>query len=130
MNTLIDKMLSKKVWAVLGVSSNREKYGYKIYKTLKRYGFTVFPINPNTDDVDGEVCYPDLKSLPQIPEVVNFVVPPEVTENEIKKCFQLGIENLWMQPGSGSPAAVKFAKEKNMNVVYNKCVMIELRSKF
>jgi predicted CoA-binding protein len=126
MNDLIDEMLSNKVWAVLGVSSNREKYGYRIYKTLKRHCFTVFPINPKIDYIDGEVCYPNLNSLPEIPDVVNFVIPPKVSENEIEECYRLGINNIWMQPGSGSPAVVKLAKERNINIVYNKCVMIEI----
>lgn len=126
MGDLIKEMLDKKVWAVLGASTNPDKFGYKIYKTLKENGYTVYPVNSRAEEIDGDKCYPDLSSLPEKPQVVNFVIPPAMTEKEVEKCKGLGIENLWIQPGAGSPKAVRLAQEGNMKVIYNKCVMVEL----
>ncbi|MDK2821609.1 MAG: uncharacterized protein PWP31_1574 [Clostridia bacterium] len=121
MEDMIQEMLKKKVWAVLG-SFAKEKYGYKIYKNLKKLGYTVYPINPRINKVDEEVCYKDLESLPQIPEVVNLVTPPQATEKIVEQCIRQGIKYIWMQPGAESDSAIKTAKEAGLNVLYNACV--------
>jgi len=71
-----EKMLEKKVWAVVGASDNPEKYGNLIYKKLKSRGYRVYPVNPNYETIDGDKCYKDLSSLPEVPEVIDMVVAP------------------------------------------------------
>jgi len=113
------------VFAVVGVSRDKKKYGYKVYKNLKEAGYKVYPINPNAKEIDGEKCYPSLSHLPEKPDVVNLVVQPRVTEQIVKECKKLGIRKVWMQPGSESKKAVNFCLENNIEVVYNICVMLE-----
>ena len=62
-------------------------------------------------------------------DVVDFVVPPRVTEQVVEPCKILGTTKLWMQPGSESETAIKFCDENGINVVYGVCVMIERRSR-
>jgi len=62
---LIRSFLDKKnVFAVVGASRNPEKYGHRVYRDLKEAGYTVYPVNPNADEVLGDKCYPKLESLP------------------------------------------------------------------
>jgi predicted CoA-binding protein len=112
-------------WAVVGVSSSPEKYGYKIYKDLKNAGYTVYGINPKLTELDGDTIYPDLKSLPQKPSVVNLVVPPSATLAVIEECAQLGITRLWFQPGSESPEAVEKALVLGLEPLTDSCIMIQ-----
>ena len=51
---MLEKMLEKKVWAVVGVNENTEKYGNMIYKKLKRYGYKVYPVNPKYQEIEGK----------------------------------------------------------------------------
>jgi len=128
MEELIQKFLDKRnVFAVVGASRNPEKYGHQVFKDLMKAGYKVYPINPNADEILGVKCYPSLKDLPEKPDVVDLVVPPQITEKVIRECKELGIRMIWMQPGSESENAIKFCKENGMDVVHGVCVMIERR---
>ena len=89
----IHTMLDMKVWAVVGATDNPDKFGYKIFKLLKKADYTVFPVNPGLESVQGEKCYASLADLPVKPEAVNFVVPPKVGEAIVAECAALGIKN-------------------------------------
>ena len=123
---LIKSFLNKKnVFAVVGASRNPKKYGHQVYRNLCSAGYRVYPVNPNADEVLGDKCYPSLEDLPVKPDVVDVVVPPNVTEEVVKTCKKLGISKVWMQPGSESEEAINFCKENGIEVVYGVCVMIE-----
>ena len=124
MRDMVDK---KNVIAIVGASRNPEKYGHRVYKDLKQAGYKVYPVNPNTDEVLGDKCYPNLKSLPQKPDVVDIVVQPSITEQIVQECMQLGITMVWMQPGSESEKAIKFCNENNIQVVHGECIMVQRR---
>ena len=130
MEELIEKFLdNKNVFAVIGVSRDPEKYGHKVYKDLKKAGYTVYPINPKAESIDGDKCYNSLRELPKRPDVVDIVVPPKITERIIKECKELGIKRVWMQPGSESEEAISFCKENNIEVVHSVCVMVERKKR-
>jgi predicted CoA-binding protein len=113
------------VFAVVGASRDPRKYGHQVYRDLKSAGYKVYPVNPSAQEVLGDRCYPDLKELPEKPDVVVTVVPPQVTEQVVRACKELGIRRVWMQPGSESEVAVKYCKENGLEVVYNMCIMVE-----
>jgi hypothetical protein len=120
------EVLNKKnVFAVVGASRTPEKYGYKAFKALKDAGYDVYPVNPNANEILGDKCYPSLSALPQIPDVVNIVVPHEVTEGIVKECKLLGIKNVWMQPGAESEKAIKYCEANGINMLYGVCVIAE-----
>ncbi|MGP3667853.1 MAG: CoA-binding protein [Candidatus Bathyarchaeota archaeon] len=121
-NVFLDK---RNVFAVVGASRDARKYGYKVYEDLKSAGYKVYPVNPNVKEILDDKCYPSLEELPVKPDVVNVVVPPEVTENLVKTCKKLGITKVWIQPGSESEKAIKFCKENGIDVIYGVCVMVE-----
>jgi len=127
---MIEEFLEKRnVFAVVGASRNPVKYGHQVYMDLRNAGYTVYPVNSNADEILGDKCYASLESLPEIPQVVDLVVPPEATNEVVKVCKKLGIRKVWMQSGSESVTALKFCKENNIEVVYGVCVMVERRSK-
>jgi predicted CoA-binding protein len=131
MNTdLIKDFLRKEnVYAVVGVSRKPAKYGHQVYKDLKEGGYVVYPVNPNIDEVLGDRCYHSLSELPEKPDVVDIVVPPKVTEKIVEECKELGIERVWMQPGSESEHAICFCEENSIKVVHDVCVMVKRREK-
>jgi predicted CoA-binding protein len=125
---IIREFLDKKnIYAVVGASKNPEKYGHQVYRDLRSAGYEVYPINPNAEQVLGDRCYPNLKELPRTPQVVDIVVPPQVTEEIVEICKELGITKVWMQPGSESDTAIKFCEDNGIEVVHGVCVMIERR---
>ena len=127
---LIREMLERKnVIAVVGASRDPEKYGHQVYRDLKEAGYSVYPVNPNAPEILGDRCYPDLKSLPVKPDVVNLVVPPEITEEVVKACRELGITKVWMQPGSESEKAIEYCEANGIDVVHGVCIMVERRKR-
>ena len=120
--------LNKKVWAVVGATGNKDKFGCKIYNRLLKAGYEVYPVNPGLADIDGAKCYAKLEDLPVVPEVVNIVVPAKVAVEVVKEAAEKGVKTVWLQPGSDKPAVVQAAKEAGMRVV-EACVLTELCKK-
>ena len=124
----IDNMLKLKTWAVVGATNNKEKFGYKIFKVMLEAGIEVYPINTGISEILGKKCYPTLKDLPTKPDAVDIVVPPKVGEQIMHECAELGIQNVWLQPGADAPQVIQVAKELGLTVV-DACIMVELRKR-
>ncbi|MCJ7426550.1 MAG: CoA-binding protein [Dehalococcoidales bacterium] len=124
MEDLIKEFMAKKKFAEIGATANAEKYGNRIFKNLTRRGYEVDPVNPNLKEIEGVKCYPSLADIPVKVDVVDFVVPPKVTESILKECKKLGLDHIWLQPGSESDAAIAFCRDNKLKVVYGTCVML------
>lgn len=125
----IDTMLNLKTWAVVGATDNKEKFGYKIFKVMLEAGIEVYPVNTGVAEILGQKCYPTLKDLPIKPEAVDIVVPPKVGEKIMHECAEIGIKNVWLQPGADALQVIHVAEELGLNVVHHACVMVEMRKK-
>jgi predicted CoA-binding protein len=122
---LIETILKKRHFAVVGASNNPEKYGHKVYKSLKKAGYSVYPVHPHEDYVDGDPAYPRLDNVPVKLDCVVTIVPPEVTFEIVRQAGALRIPYLWMQPGSESQAAVIEAHSYGIQAVYGgPCIMV------
>jgi len=124
LDKLIKDFLAQKTFAVVGASSNEEKYGNIIFKFLVKKGYKVYPVNPRLDMLDGIKAYPNLGSIPEKVDVIDIVVPPKMTEEVVKECKKLGLTRVWIQPGAESEEAVRYCKENGISVVYGVCVMM------
>lgn len=124
MRELIEEFMAQEKFAIVGASDNPEKYGNEILHDLKSRGYKVYPINPRLEEIDGMKCYPSLSDLPVTVDVVDIVVPPEVTEKVIRECQHLGLKRIWMQPGSESQEAIDFCDVNDLGVVHDVCVMM------
>lgn len=113
------------VIAVVGASANREKWGYRIFRKLKTRFGKVYPVNPGTEHIEGDSCYPDLKSLPEKPDVVVTVVKPEITGKIVEECGSLGIPMIWMQPGSESPEAIELSRKEGIECIHHACFVTD-----
>lgn len=122
-----EKMLEKKVWAVIGANENPDKYGNMIYKKLKARGYKVYPVSPNYEVIDGDKCYPNLKALPEIPEVLDMVVSPKRGVAVIEEAAELGIKDIWLQPGTFNNELLELIESKGLNSV-QACVLVALRN--
>jgi predicted CoA-binding protein len=124
MQDLITEFMSQKKFAVIGATDNPEKYGNQIVKNLKKRGYDVYPVNPKLKELEGLTCYPAIADIPVKVDVVDFVVPPAVTEDVLKQCKEHGLDRIWLQPGSESEKAITFCQENNLKVVHSVCVMM------
>ena len=120
----VNEFLAQKKIAVVGVSRNKKKFGNTIYNELKQKGYQVYPINPNLNEYEGTICYPDLLSLPEEIDAVIINVPPAQTEQVVKEVKDAGIKKVWLQQGSQSDTAVKFCEENGIDCVSNECILM------
>src|SRR6478672_3460479 len=96
------EFLDHKRIAVTGVSRTPKDHGSNVvYKRLRDRGYQVFAINPNADQVEGDRCYHDLKSVPGGVEAVVIGTRPETAEATMRECADLGIGYVWMHHGPG-----------------------------
>lgn len=121
-----EKMLEKKVWAVVGANENPDKYGNMIYKKLKARGYKVYPVNPNYETIEGDKCYKNLSSLPEVPEVIDMVVSPKRGKEVIEEASNIGVKNIWLQPGTYDNQLMSLIDSKGLNAV-QACVLVALR---
>lgn len=119
------KTLEMKNWAVVGATDKKNKFGYKIYKKLKKHNYNVYPVNPNLENIDGDKCYADLASIPAKIEVVDMVVNPKIAIKIMKNIKAEGIEYVWLQPGTRSSQIRSFAKNNNINLIES-CILRNL----
>lgn len=122
----IEGFFQSKAYAVIGVSSDRRKFGNSVFRTMKQKGFTVYPVHPASETVEGEKCYRSVADLPPDVESMVTVVPPATTEGVIREGMTKGIRHVWMQPGSGSAAAAKIARDAGATVVEGDCILMFL----
>jgi predicted CoA-binding protein len=124
----ITQFLAGKRFAVVGASQNRAKYGNKVLRAYLQNHRDAVPINPVADQVEGQPAYPDLASVTGTVDGVSIVTPPAVTEKVVEQAIQLGIKNIWMQPGAESPASIAWAQRVGANVIAGgPCVLVALR---
>ena len=127
MHTSKEEILKKSsTIAVIGLSNNSERYSYQVAEYLQSRGFKIIPVNPNIKEALGETSYPNLLSIPKDIkiDIVDIFRKPEEVIVHLKEVIERGdISTVWLQEGVGSPEAEQFAKEYNLEVVSNFCIM-------
>ncbi|HEX7208699.1 MAG TPA: CoA-binding protein [Nitrososphaeraceae archaeon] len=122
----IRKILEQKNIAVVGMSKNEGKPAHFVPKYLIEHGYNVIPVNPTITEVLGRKSYPSIADIPDDVDVVDVFrrsedVPPVVNDAINKK----GIKVIWMQSGIYNEEAERKAKENGIDVVFNRCMMVE-----
>src|SRR5262252_9827442 len=129
MNEAATAFLANKRVAVTGVSRTPKTHGSNnVYRRLRERGYAVFAVNPNTARVEGDRCYPDLASIPGGIEAVVIGTRPEIAEDTMRECAELGIKQVWMHrgPGAGSvsAAATSYGRARGITVIDGGCPLM------
>ena len=121
------EFLSNKRVAVTGVSRHPENHGSNVvYKRLRARGYQVFAVNPNADEVEGDPCYHDLKSVPGGVDWVVIGTRPDAAQATMHECVELGITKVWMHraafgSGSVSEDAAGYGRQHGITVIDGGC---------
>ena len=120
------EFLASKRVAVTGVSRHPKDHGGNVvYKRLRDRGYDVFAVNPNADEVEGDRCHHDLRSIPGGVEAVVIATKPETAEATMRECAELGIKHVWMHRGPGhgsvSDAATDYGRQHGIAVIDGGC---------
>jgi len=121
---VINRFLSCSKIAVVGVSRTGKKFGNSAVRELRKKGYTVFPVNPNADEIEGEKCFGNLNQLPEKVDAALVVVPPDESVQVVKDAVFAGIKNIWLQQGSESTEAIGYCNDNGIKVVYGQCILM------
>ncbi len=106
-----------KTIAIIGASTDREKYGNKAVRAYLRRGYQVFPVNPKAAEVEGVPAFASLAAVPVRPNLISVYVPPPVVLKLLPEIAAKGCDELWLNPGSESPEVLAEAERLGLNVV-------------
>ncbi|HWI40388.1 MAG TPA: CoA-binding protein [Verrucomicrobiae bacterium] len=127
MDERIRKFLESPAFGVVGASTNRQKYGNKVLRCYLQHGMTVFAVNPRAAEIEGVLSVPSVAELPAEVKSISVITPPKITEETVREAAAKGVENVWMQPGAESAAAIDFCRENGINVIGDgSCILVSL----
>jgi predicted CoA-binding protein len=120
------EFLARKRVAVTGVSRTPGNHGSNVvYKRLRERGYEVFAVNPHAHQVEGDHAYPDLHSIPGGVDAVVIATRPELAQETMHECAELGIRRVWMHRsfggGSVSDSATAYGREHGITVIDGGC---------
>ena len=123
------EFLAHKRIAVTGVSRDPKNHGSNVvYQRLKDRGYEVFAVNPNADEVEGDACYHDLKSIPEGVQAVVIGTRPEFANGTMDECAELSIRLVWMHRsfggGSVSKTAAETGRKEGITVIDGGCPLM------
>ncbi|NIN09956.1 MAG: CoA-binding protein [Gemmatimonadales bacterium] len=128
MKEAVDDFLAQQRIAVAGVSRSGREAANFVYRKLRGAGYQVYPVNPAAQEVEGDACYPDIKSIPDGVDGVVISTPPAVADQIVRECAAAGIARVWMHRsfgrGSVSQPAVRFCREHGIAVIPGGCPMM------
>lgn len=106
-----------KTVAVIGASSDRNKFGNKALRAFKAEGYTVIPINPNEREVEGIATYASVLNVPGTIDMATVYVQPDVAMRLLPEFEQKGIAEIWVNPGAESDELLSEARRRKLNVI-------------
>ncbi|MFJ4790104.1 GNAT family N-acetyltransferase [Streptomyces sp. NPDC088794] len=87
-------LLEPRSVAVIGANRGPLTIGHEIVANLLRGGFRgpVFPVNPRAEQVAGAQAYPDVRGLPEVPDLALVAVRAEAVPDVVRECATAGVK--------------------------------------
>ncbi len=114
-----------KTVAIVGLSPKPARDSHKVAKYLKEHGYKIVPVNPGQKEILGERCYPDLRAIPFLVDIVDIFRKPEAIPAIVDEAVEIGAKVVWMQLGIAHDQAAHKARAAGLDVVMSKCIKIE-----
>jgi hypothetical protein len=111
--------------ALVGVSANPIRSSNFVASYLIRTPLTSYPVNPRYDEVLGLRCYPSLRELPEVPDIVDVFRREDQIPSVVDEAIEVGARVVWFQLGLRHDAAAAKAIDAGLEVVQDRCLKIE-----
>ena len=109
--------MSQKTIAIIGASTDRNKFGNKAVRAFREQGYEVFPVNPKEDTIEGLRAYKSIAEVPVRPQMISVYLPPVVLLKVLPDIAAKGCDELWLNPGAESDEVLAEAERLKLNVV-------------
>ncbi len=120
----IEQFLEGRKLAIAGVSRDPKKFGHVAYLDLKKKGFEIYPVNPETDIIEGQPCFHSVSALPGDVKNLLVITPKNNTLEVVKEAMDKGFDNIWIQQMSDTREALDYLKDKPVNLVSKQCILM------
>ncbi len=129
-----EKFFNPSSVAIVGASRTKGKVGYEILKSMLKGGYkgSIFPVNPNTETIEGLKCYPDLASIGQAPELVIISVPAKAVPAVMQQCAKVatkaviiitsGFKEVGQEGKELEQRVIQIAKQGRIRVIGPNCL--------
>ena len=114
--------------AVVGLSPKPHRESNKVARYLLEQGYDMIPVNPGQTEILGRTCYRTLEDIPSDIDVANLFLNPNRIPPVVDQCIRIGVKTIWMQLGIVHNEAAQKAREAGLEVVMNRCIMVEHRN--
>ena len=111
------QLTNSKTIAIVGLSPRPERPSHYVAKYLQEQGYRVIPVNPQLDNVLGEKCYPNLKSIPESVDMVDVFRRSSLVGPIVDEAIEIGAKYIWMQDGVIDEQAAERAESAGLGVV-------------
>ena len=112
--------------AVVGLSNRPYRTSHAIAGALQRFGFEIFPVNPNLHSpVLGEGPYHSVEDIPGLVDIVDVFRRSEKVMPVAEAAVAAGAKVLWMQSGVINEEAAAYAEEHGLTVVMDRCIKVD-----
>lgn len=111
--------------AIVGLSDKKERASNFVGSYLKSEGYKIIPVNPMKQEILGEKCYPDLKSIPIQVDIVDVFRRPDEMVSVVKEAIEIKAKAIWMQLGLVNREAADLARAAGLLVVMDRCMKME-----
>ena len=108
---------NQKTVAIIGASSNRDKFGNKALRAFERRGYKVIPINPNEAEVEGHKTYASVLDVPGAIDMATVYVPVRPGVTVMEQLAKKGVGEVWLNPGADDDRVLSRARELGLNVI-------------
>lgn len=117
---------SAKSVAIVGASPNPARSSYFVGTyLLQSSDYRVYFVNPNADQILGQKAYPDLASLPEVPDIVDVFRKGSDIPGVIDEALAIGAKTVWVQLGIWNQDAAIYGESKGLTIVMDRCIKIE-----
>ena len=109
--------MNKPTVAVIGASSNREKFGNKAVRAFLQQGYDVFPVHPTEQTIEDLKVFRSVLNIPFPLDKVSLYVPPAIGMKLVEEIARKGCKELWLNPGADSPELHEKAQSLGLNPI-------------
>jgi len=111
--------------AVVGLSSHTWRPSHSVSKYMQTMGYRIIPVNPRETEVLGEKAYATLDEIPEPFEIVDIFRRVEYIPDIVEAAIRRNARVIWMQQGLIHDAAAARARSAGLEVVMNRCILVE-----
>jgi len=113
--------------AILGASTNPERYANKAQKLLMDKGYNVYPINPNYEQIENISCFKRITDVKNEIHTLTVYMNPEKFKMVLPEVIKKKPKRIILNPGSESVEIKNILSSKNISAI-EACTLVLLKT--